>query len=186
MASSASLDRGDRPSSAYRKVSPMLEQLEPRLLLSTVNYDIALDATNQPIWSGGSGFNTTLTFWDYDGGPWTIAGYGITDFDTSLKANIWGSTGTVNVNLDGGLNVTYPDYVVPGQQNVPVTIQFQPDSRGGQMAGYLGAGFDVPLTVGVDYNLPWPLPDDSIDFTCNLEDIYNTYGSSSLPRLSHR
>ena len=155
--------------------TPTLEALEPRLMLSTINYNIDLDATNQPIWSGASEFQKTLTFWDVDdsdiGGPWTAGGYGVTDADTSLKADLWASTGTVDVNLDGKLNVSYPDYVVPGQQNVPVTIAFQPDYRGGEMSGYLGAGFDIIFDFGLDISLPGP--DYSFDFSCNLEEAYN-------------
>ena len=151
---------------------------------ATTTQSISLSATDEPIWAGGVGFDKSVTVWDWSPSslPWTVLGYGITDLNTSLSARAYASTGTVSVDFGGSLDISYPDSVQPGQQNVPLTI-----SAGlspGTMNGVLGAGIDIPLTFGISWQLPWPLPDGNLDFTVYLEDVLGMIGLPVPPDIS--
>ncbi|MGB2815134.1 MAG: LEPR-XLL domain-containing protein, partial [Dehalococcoidales bacterium] len=151
---------------------------------ATTTQPISLSATDEPIWAGGVGFDKSVTVWDWSPSslPWTFLGYGITDLNTSLSARAYASTGTVSVNFGSSLDISYPDSVQPGQQNVPLTI-----SAGlspGTMDGVLGAGIDIPLTFGMSWQLPWPLPDGNLDFTLYLEDVLGWIGFPIPPDIS--
>lgn len=159
-------------------VMPTFEPLESRLMLSTVvSQPLSFSAPSAPIWTGGIAFDKSITLWDFDEGPWTLWGYGITSIGSSFGARVYANTGTVSSSLSGQLMLTCPDSVLPGQQDVPVTIQFLPDS-GGSMTGELGAGLDIPLQFDMAWQLPSPLPDGSFDFTRNLEDYAGLLGIS--------
>ncbi len=141
------------------------------------SYSVSFSVSDAPIWLGSAGFDETLTFWDWEAGPWTFRGYGIESIGTTLDARVWASTGTVDIDFSGDLVVTYPEYVLPGQQNVPITMAFQPKS-GGSISGDLGAGFDITLDFDLDFKIPFL--DSAIGFTTNLEDIYNDYLATLL------
>ncbi len=171
----------------------VFEALENRLLLSTgvtdplvlgeeaaaalgvVTQPLTFSVSNAPIWTGGIGFDKAATLWDFNAGPWTLAGYGITSMGSSFGARVYANTGTVSSTFSGTLELNLPDSVQPGQQDVPVSIQFVPKS-GGSMSGVFGAGLDIPLQFDMAWQLPWPLPDGSFDFTVNLEDYAGLLG----------
>ena len=177
-------NRDKRRDEEMRHAPALLEALEPRLLLSTVvSQPLSFTASDVPIWSAGGAFDKSLTLWNFAAGPWTVAGYGITSINSWFGARVYANTGTVSSAFSGTLQLTLPDSVQPGQQDVPVSIEFVP-SPGGSMSGAFGGGIDIPLQFGMAWQLPWPAPDGSFNFTVNLEDYAGRLGIPISPDIN--